>query len=148
MTLLRTNLLALLGAAILWIGAPRRALAQSEHDGVRATIQSFAAGAATRDVAGLAKALHPMAMQFVNGATLTSLDRTTYLTGMTAKTMGGVPMTVEIKHIHVSGATALAEARFVAATFTLTHALTLIKMDSGWVIVSTVVTAQRKTAPL
>ncbi len=123
----------------LALSAPRTLAAQSDADAVRATIQAFADGAATQDRARLENALHPTAIQFISGKEIRTLDRPTYLAAIKEKKMGGMPMTVAIQSVQVDGATAQAHATFTAAPFTLSHALTLVKVEGRWMIASTVV---------
>jgi hypothetical protein len=133
-----TKFATVLGMALALSALPPLA-AQSEADAVRATIQAFADGAATQDLAQLEKALHPTAMQFITGKDIRTVDRPTYLAAIKEKKMGGMPMTVAIQSIQVDGVTAQAHATFAAAPFTLSHALTLVKVEGRWMIASTVV---------
>jgi hypothetical protein len=78
-------------------------------------------------------------MQFIAGKDIRTVDRPTYLAAIKEKKMGGMPMTVAIQSVQVDGTTAQAHATFAAAPFTLSHALTLIKIEGRWMIASTVV---------
>jgi hypothetical protein len=129
---------AVLGVAVA-LSTPRALLAQGEADAVRAAIQAFADGAATQDVALLERTLHPASVQYINGKDVRSVDRPTYLAAIRDRKMGGLPMTVAIQQVQVESATAQAHATFSAAPFTLSHALSLIKVEGRWMIVSTVV---------
>jgi uncharacterized protein (DUF1786 family) len=129
---------AILGAAVA-LSTPGALRAQGEGDAVRAAIQAFADGAATQDVALLERTLHPASVQYINGKDVRSVDRPTYLAAIRDKKMGGLPMTVAIQQLQVESATAQAHATFSAAPFTLSHALSLVKTEGRWMIVSTVV---------
>ena len=118
---------------------PAALRAQAEAAAVMATIQAFAEGAAKQDVLVLERALHPAAIQFVAGNEIRGMDRPTYLAAIRDKKMGGVPLEVQLQQLHVEGATAQALATFSAAPFTLSHALSLVKSEGRWVIVSSVV---------
>jgi Putative lumazine-binding len=114
-------------------------LAQAEADAVRASIQAFADGAAAQDPALLERTLHPASMQYIAGPEVRSVDRPTYLAAIRDKKMGGLPMSVAIQHLRIDGNTAQAQATFSAVPFTLSHALSLVKVGGQWMIVSTVV---------
>lgn len=129
---------AILGAAVA-LSAPGALRAQAEADAVRAVIQAFADGAATQDVALLERTLHPASVQYISGKDVRSVDRPTYLAAIRDKKMGGLPMTVAIQQLQVESATAQAHATFSAAPLTLSHALSLVKVEGRWMIVSTVV---------
>jgi ketosteroid isomerase-like protein len=129
--------------AVLLFALPLPARAQSDSTAIATTVRSFAAGAATRDMALLMSSLHPLATQLVRGREVTAIDRNAYLAGVTEKRIGGVPLTVELRYVHVRGDVAFAEATFSAPTMVLKHALTLMRIDDQWVIVTSIVTPQR-----
>jgi Putative lumazine-binding len=116
-----------------------RAQSDADADAVRATVQAFADGAAKQDVELLERTLHSAAVQFINGKEISSVDRPTYLAAIRAKKLGGLPLTVAIQGVQVENATAQAQATFSAEPFTLSHALSLVKVEGQWWIVSTVV---------
>jgi Putative lumazine-binding len=137
---LTKSLATILGLAAALL-SPTGLHAQSDADAiaVRATIQAFADGAATQDVALLERTLHPASVQYITGKEVRGVDRTTYLAAIRDKKMGGLPMTVTIQQVQVDGSAAQAHATFAAAPFSLSHALSLVKVEGRWVIVSTVV---------
>lgn len=137
----RTKYLVAILGLVTALLTPAAAQAQSDADAgaVRAAIQAFADGAATQDVAQLERTLHPASVQYITGKEVRSVDRTTYLAAIRDKKMGGLPMTVAIQQVQVENGTAQAHATFSAAPFTLSHALSLVRVEGRWVIVSAVV---------
>lgn len=107
---------------------------------IDAVLADFTQGAAERDVARVSGALHPEARQFVampDG--LQVIDRTRYLSLLSAGTLGGAATSQQLLMLEIDGSRATARQIRDVGAMALHDTISLMQVEGDWKIISVAV---------
>jgi hypothetical protein len=112
---------------------------------IDAVLEDFTQGAATRDTVRVGRALHDEARQYVSMPDgVQVMDKQAYLGLLAAEKIGGTPTVRERHGVEVHGEQAMARQTRDIGAMKLHDAVTLVRVDGEWQIVSVAVAVEAK----